>query len=101
VKGSGLPESYKNMGNRCDWIPGDAPVDEQLTPPGFEFWKPEWKLVDGKIVKPKVEVVEEKSIMEAKEQPIQAPSHFQCNHCDFTSEHEPAIKAHITRKHKK
>ncbi len=72
--------------------------DQALNPHGYDFWNPAWKIgEDGKVIKtqaddmPKVESAHEEK----------GDAYFQCNQCDFKTDHEPSMKSHVTRKHKK
>lgn len=78
-----------------DYIPGEASEKTSDIPHGYAYWRPEWKIIDGKLVKPEVDVVSNKD--SSKKEMIDV---FTCNSCEFKTEHEPAMKRHVA-KHKK
>lgn len=71
--------------------------DQATIPQGYDFWRPDWKVAeDGTLIKSTSQ-----DEMLKKTEDLAESAYFQCNQCDFKTAHEPSIKTHVTRMHKK
>lgn len=74
-----------------DFIPGGQVEEvESSTPKGFNYWRPNWTLVDGKVVKETGPLKKEEKFVDV----------YECNECGFSSQSERGIKIHMA-KHEK
>jgi hypothetical protein len=78
-----------------DYVPGDNGNNTPKISHHYEYWRPEWKLVNGQIIKPVANAVKEITAKAPESVDV-----FSCNHCDFISKSESGMKIHVSRAHK-